>query len=111
MLESLVPGHVRDARSGSCLHGVVMIGIGPVVGDGIEESDVAVTQAVEDELEDAPSIATRAILRPRRAAIRSNSSISGCRARTRMAASTAAQRTSVEPCLVIRPRITVVSDS
>ena len=48
---------------------------------------------------------------PRRAATRSRTCPRRVWPGTRCTASTAAQRTSREPCLVIRPRCTVVSDS
>ena len=51
------------------------------------------------------------MLRPRRAATWSRNAPNAVCGLTRCTASTAAQRTSRLPCLVIRPRWTVVSDS
>src|SRR6266511_594729 len=51
------------------------------------------------------------MLRPRRAATRSRSCPTGLVLGSSCTDSTAAQRTSREPCLVIRPRCTLVSDS
>jgi hypothetical protein len=51
------------------------------------------------------------MLRPRRSMMRARSRDSLLPLRGRCAASIAAQRTSRDPCLVIRPRCTVVSDT
>ena len=76
-----------------------------------QAADVAVTQPVEHQLISSRAAATTPMLRPRRSPTRSRICPSRVCAGTRCTASTAAQRTSREPCFVIRPRCTVVSDS
>jgi uncharacterized membrane protein len=63
------------------------------------------------EAERSRAAATVPMLRPRRSATRSRTAASREPFWARCTASTAAQRTSRLPCLVIRPRRTVVSDS
>ena len=73
---------------------------------------MVIAQPVEHQRDQLPGgghdadVAAAALRRPGRGSARG-----GCAGRTRCTASTAAQRTSREPCLVIRPRCTVVSDS
>ena len=79
---------------------------------GGQAADVAVAQPVEHQRGqlagggDDADVAAAALADPVADAARG-----GCAPGTRCTASTAAQRTSREPCLVIRPRCTVVSDS
>jgi hypothetical protein len=77
----------------------------------VQAADVPVAQPVEDEFDEFPAAATLPMLVPRRWAIWSRTRPRRVCLSVRWMASTAAQRTSREPCLVIRPRCTVVSDS
>jgi hypothetical protein len=68
-----------------------------------------IAKAVEHQGDQVSRGATRPMLRPRRCATRSRRCPTRVWAGTRCTASTAAQRTNLLPCLMIRPRCTVVS--
>ncbi len=78
---------------------------------GGQAAQVVIPQPVEHQRDQLSGGGTTPMLRPRRSPIRSRVCPRRVWPGTRCTASTAAQRTSREPCFVIRPRCTVVSDS
>jgi hypothetical protein len=81
-------------------------------GAGGQAADLSVAQTVVDEGEGLRAAATRPMLRLlRRSAMRCDAAWRNVPPRLLLMASSAAQRTSFEPCFVIDPRLTVVSDS
>ena len=86
-------------------------GLIPPPWAGLQRADVVVAQRVEDVLDCCRAAATAPMLRPRLAATRSRIAPTRLVVGRTWTDSTAAHRTSREPCLVIRPRCTWVSDS